>query len=87
MGDPPDRFQLRVKAGTAVVTGVALATLLLFDWNRATAGHPTVFSGIRPAVKAALNRLYGVEPPQAQAQQQQTQQAQQAQTQQQGQGR
>ena len=36
--------------------------------------HPmqeTVFSGIRPAIKQALNRVYGIEPAQQQPQQQQ----------------
>lgn len=58
--EPPSKFQLRVKAGTAVITALTAAFLLLHDWDRAS-GHPTVFSGVRPAVKRALNRLYGVE--------------------------
>ena len=52
--DPPTRAQLRIKAVTAVVTGVSLATLLLYDW-----GDDNVFSGVRPAVKSVLNRLLG----------------------------
>jgi hypothetical protein len=39
------------------VTGVILATLLLHNW-----GEGTVFSGIRPAVKSALNRAFDVKP-------------------------
>jgi hypothetical protein len=56
---PPTRFQLRVKAWTAVATAAAVATCLLYDWD-AVAGQETVFSAVRPAARAALNRLYGV---------------------------
>lgn len=56
--EPPSPAHLRLKAGTAVVTVALTLGLLLFDWDSAS-GHQTVFSGVRPAVKAALNRLYG----------------------------
>ncbi len=64
---------LRVKVGTAVTTVVLGCTLLLFDWESAAGeGHQTVFSGVRPTVKAYLNRLYNRKPA-AQAQQHQQQ--------------
>ncbi len=56
--EPPSPAHLRLKAGTAVVTVALTLGLLLFDWDAAS-GHQTVFSGVRPAVKAALNQLYG----------------------------
>ena len=59
--------------GTAVVTGLVLVTALLYDWSGGT-GKPHVFSPIRPAVKSALNRLYGVTPKPEPSQQQQQQQ-------------
>ena len=59
MEEPPTAKHLRLKAGTAVATVAVTLGLLLFDWDLATGGHQTVFSGVRPAVKAALNRLYG----------------------------
>ena len=52
------KAQLRIKAATPVITGLALAGLLLNDW-----GEGNVFSGIRPAVRSALNKLYGTQPP------------------------
>jgi hypothetical protein len=54
------RVQLRIKAATPVITGLALVALLLHDW-----GEGNVFSGIRPAVKSTLNQLYGAQPPAA----------------------
>lgn len=57
--EPPSPAHLRLKAGTAVATVALTVGLLLFDWDSATGGHETVFSSVRPAVKAALNRLYG----------------------------
>ena len=56
--EPQSRAQLRIKAATPVITGVALVALLLHDW-----GEGNVFSGIRPALKSSLNRLYGTQPP------------------------
>lgn len=47
--------QRRVKAVTPIVTGALLAALLLHNW-----GEGTVFSGIRPAVKSTLNRVFDV---------------------------
>lgn len=54
--EPLTPFQARVKAGTLVVTISAGIALLLHDW-----GPGNVFSPIRPAVKAALDRVFGVE--------------------------
>lgn len=76
MEEPPNPAHLRVKAGTAVVTVALAVGLLLFDWDSATGGHQTVFSSVRPAVKAALNRLYGREPSAQQQQQRQQRQQQ-----------
>jgi hypothetical protein len=56
---PPSGFQLRVKAWTVVLTTATIAALLLNDWDAAT-GRETVFSGIRPTIKNALNTIYGV---------------------------
>ena len=56
--EPQTKVQLRIKAATPIVTGLALAALLLNDW-----GEGNVFSGIRPAVRSALNRLYGTQSP------------------------
>jgi hypothetical protein len=50
--------QRGIKVGTALVTVAVLTGLLLADW-----GPNTVFSGIRPAVKARLNQWYGIEKP------------------------
>ena len=55
--EPQSRTQLRIKAATPVITGLALIALLLHDW-----GEGNVFSGIRPAIKSSLNRLYGTQP-------------------------
>ena len=71
--EPPNPVHLKLKAGTAVVTVALAAALLLFDWDSQT-GHQTVFSSVRPTVKAALNRLYGREGANGQQQQQQQQQ-------------
>ena len=56
----PTKVQLRIKAGTAVTTAAVCAALLLYDW-----GPDNVFSGVRPAIKAVLNRVYGVRPPES----------------------
>lgn len=62
MSEPePTRVQLRIKAATGVVSAVALASLVLVDWDDAL-GRKTVFSGIRPAVKRYFNSAFGVEP-------------------------
>lgn len=58
----PSVFQRRVKAWTVAVTAVTVVSLVVFDWDKAH-GHETVFSGIRPALRNVLNRLYGVDPP------------------------
>lgn len=58
--EPPSRFQLRVKAATVVTTAIVAGLCILYDWDSAT-GTETVFSAIRPAVKRALNKVYGVE--------------------------
>jgi hypothetical protein len=60
--EPPSPFQLKVKTWTAIATGLTIVSLIIFDWDKAT-GHPTVFSGIRPAIKNQINRIYGVEKP------------------------
>ena len=60
--EPPSAFQLRVKTWTAVVTAGALVSCLLHDWD-GSAGHPTVFGGIRPAIKSVLNKVYGISDP------------------------
>ena len=73
--EPPSTFQLRVKAGTAVLTVAIVAALLLHDWDKAAGGGPpTVFSSVRPAVKAWVNRVYGVGGTQQQQEQRQRQQ-------------
>ena len=59
--EAPSKFQLQVKAGTAIVTVITAGFCLLYDWDRAQGDH-NVFSGIRPALKGVLNRLYGVSP-------------------------
>ena len=71
--EPPTPQQLKVKAWTAVATVIVTAACLLYDWDKST-GAPTVFSGVRPAVKRALNQLYGVGEAQRAGQQQQQQQ-------------
>lgn len=58
--EPPTPTQLKVKAWTAVLTVVVAASCLLHDWDKST-GTQNVFSAVRPAVKGALNRLYGVD--------------------------
>ena len=45
-------------AGTAVVTVVLTATLLLYDW-KAGNGHATVFDDVRPLLRSALGRVFG----------------------------
>ena len=55
--EPPTRFQLRVKAVTAVITAATAVSLLLADW-----GPGNVFSPIRPALKQYFNRLYDIQP-------------------------
>ena len=62
MIEPPSRDHLRIKAGTAVATGAVIVGALVFvDWDSAV-GRENVFSGIRPAVKRVLNRVYGIRP-------------------------
>lgn len=61
MPDLEAQARLRVKAVTAVLTTITAASLLLYDWD-AGQDRPTVFSSIRPAVKRALNSLYGTQP-------------------------
>ena len=58
--EPPSQFQLRVKTFTFIVTTLTVTSLVFFDWDKAT-GHPTVFSGIRPAIKQQINKFYGVD--------------------------
>jgi hypothetical protein len=77
MEEPPSPAHLRLKAGTAVVTVALTIGLLLFDWDAASGGPKTVFSSVRPTIKATLNRLYGRDRAPVGAQQQQQQQEQQ----------
>lgn len=49
-------------AGTAVVTVVLTATLLLYDW-KAGNGHATVFDDVRPLLRSALGRIFGSKAP------------------------
>jgi hypothetical protein len=58
--EPPTQFQLRVKTWTAVATAGAFVACLLYDWDSAV-GHKTVFSGVRPAIKRVMNKVYGVD--------------------------
>ena len=58
--EPPSPFQLKVKTWTAVATALTIVSLVVFDWDKTT-GHPTVFSGIRPALVRQVNRFYGIE--------------------------
>ena len=58
-GGPPGA--LKLKAFTAVATAALALGLLLVEWEPVTGGQPNVFSGVRPAVKSALNRFYGRE--------------------------
>ena len=58
--EPPNPFQAKVKTWTFVATALTVFSLVVFDWDKAT-GHPTVFSGIKPALRRQINRLYGVE--------------------------
>ena len=52
------RTARRLRSGTAAVTALLAGGLvLLHDWGPG----PHVLSGVRPAVKKALNALYGVE--------------------------
>lgn len=57
--EPPSPTQLRIKAGTVVVTAIAAVSLLLYDWDSVAKG-PTVFTAVRPALKKVFNRVYGV---------------------------
>lgn len=57
--EPLTPAQSRIKAATVLLTTVAGCALLLHDW-----GPGTVFSGVRPAVKSVLNRVYGTQPQQ-----------------------
>jgi hypothetical protein len=59
--EPSNQFQARTKTLTVAISVITLSTLLLYDWDKST-GYRNVFSGIRPAVKAAFNRIYGVKP-------------------------
>ena len=54
----PTRGQLRIKAATAVATAVLAGSLVLIDWDDGS-GRPNVFSGLRPALKAAVSQLWG----------------------------
>ena len=57
---PPEaatRVQRRLRAATAAATTVLVAALLLHDWGP----RATVLSPVRPAVRRALNAVYGVE--------------------------
>ncbi|KAK9807167.1 hypothetical protein WJX73_003072 [Symbiochloris irregularis] len=58
--EPLTPAQSRIKAATVLLTTVAGCALLLHDW-----GPGTVFSGVRPAVKSVLNRVYGTQPQQS----------------------
>ncbi len=72
MQEPPNPAHLRIKVGTAVATAALAGALLLFDWDSAAGGgHQTVFSGVRPTLKAYLNRLYNRKPAGQPRQQQQ----------------
>lgn len=59
-GEPPSRFQLQVKAWTVVATAATFAGLILYDWDKST-GYENIFSGIRPAIKSRVDKLYGVD--------------------------
>lgn len=58
-GLPASRRTIRV--WTIVLTAFTATTLLIYDWDKAQ-GHINAFSGIRPAIRSALNKVYGVEP-------------------------
>ena len=55
--EPLDRFQIRIRAATAVITAAVGASLLLQDW-----GPGNVFSPIRPALKRYLTSVFRVQP-------------------------
>ena len=57
---PPEaatRVQRRLRAATAAATTILGAALLLHDWGP----RATVLSPVRPAVRRALNAVYGVD--------------------------
>ena len=56
VNDPLTPRQSRLRAATLVITTAAGLTLLLQDW-----GPGNAFSGIRPALKSVLNRVYRTE--------------------------
>lgn len=60
--EPPSPFQLRVKAGTIVLTAAVTAALLLYDWDKSSSSTgANIFSQIRPSLKGFFNYLYGVD--------------------------
>lgn len=48
--------QLRIKAGTAIVTTAVALALVFYDWG--AQGQENCFSSIRPATLRALSALY-----------------------------
>jgi hypothetical protein len=49
-----------LRTWTFTLTALTAATLLIYDWDKSQ-GHVNAFSGIRPALRSAFNKVYGVE--------------------------
>jgi hypothetical protein len=56
------KFHGRVRAATVALLALTLGACATADWESFYGGgRRTVFSGVRPALRSAMNRLYGVE--------------------------
>jgi hypothetical protein len=57
------KFHGRVRAATVALLGLTAAACATADWEAfyGGGGRRTVFSDVRPALRSAFNRLYGVE--------------------------
>lgn len=53
----------RYKVGTRLFLGTFAVGLLLYDWDSYLGTDNHVFSGVRPALRRALDWVYGVEAP------------------------
>lgn len=55
-------YYRRARLGSNLVVGFTTIGILLYDWDSYLGTNEHVFSGIRPAVRASLDWLWGVGP-------------------------
>lgn len=55
------KYHKRVKTATNALVGVTVLSCLLFDWDTYLGTDRHIFHGVRPAIRRALDSLYGID--------------------------